>query len=115
GDLSSTATQAFRTEMRYRRASVFLVDEVYQNTQSPSQVMVYVPMDQSGLDHDFFMQKYEATLASNTIQNGNSTNPISAQSGTNIWADNAAACHDSWLRNGTFSAACGTNTTDAVL
>ena len=111
-DFSQGATAAFRTEQRWRRVAPFLVDENYQQAQTVPQIMVHVPMDVSGLDHDFFMQKYEASKYSGTISNntpaGASAWPLQASGTAAGWLNNAGSCYDSFLRNGTFSlSGCG--------
>jgi formylglycine-generating enzyme required for sulfatase activity len=59
-----------RLEPRFRRASVFPIDAAYQLAQTVPQVMVHVPLDQSGLDRDIFMQKYEGSVASGSYHGG---------------------------------------------
>jgi Fibronectin type III domain/Concanavalin A-like lectin/glucanases superfamily/Sulfatase-modifying factor enzyme 1 len=107
-DSSGVASSAFRTEQRLRRASVFLVDEAYQQSatlQSNPQIMVHIPMDVSGLDHDFFIQKYEASTVSGSAVNnspsGSATWPLQADASGN-WVSNAGACNDLLLRTGSF-------------
>ena len=122
GDYSLNATATFRTEQRWRRASAFMVDEGYQNSgalQSNPQVMVHVPMDQSGLDHDFFIYKYWASV-SGSVANGMGSYPL--QSNAGAWVNNAASCYDTLRRTGSFggnSGPCGNgtalNTTAAIL
>ncbi|MCX6128824.1 MAG: hypothetical protein NTX25_07140, partial [Proteobacteria bacterium] len=122
GDPSSTASSAFRTEQRWRRASLFLVDEAYQQlnatrlTAQPNpQIMSYVPMDVSGLDHDFFIHKYETQSYSGSISNGvtsngtsSSTWPLQGSGTNNTWSSKAGACYENFWRTGTISAAlCG--------
>ncbi|MCX6130079.1 MAG: hypothetical protein NTX25_13570 [Proteobacteria bacterium] len=114
GEASATASSGFRSEPRFRRASILLVDEAFQqyNTlQANSQVMSYVPMDQSGLDHDFFVQKYEPAIHSGTFYNNSPTGsgdwPLQAST-AGVWTSNAAACEDEFSRTGNFSlSACG--------
>ncbi|RYZ91510.1 MAG: hypothetical protein EOP04_00145 [Proteobacteria bacterium] len=67
---NSPVNAAVRLEPRFRKAGVFPVDISYQNSLTPSEVMVYVPMDTSGLDRDFFIQKYEASKHSGTVNSG---------------------------------------------
>ncbi|MBC7531259.1 MAG: SUMF1/EgtB/PvdO family nonheme iron enzyme, partial [Oligoflexus sp.] len=104
---------AFRMEPRFRRASVFLVDEYYQQNQTRPQIMVHVPMDQSGLDHDFFIQKYEASEYGGTFSNntpaGASNWPL--QGTASAWVNNAALCYDKFLASGSFDlTGCGNGT-----
>lgn len=126
GDFSSTATAAFRTEQRWRRASVFLVDEVMQQNgtlQTNSQIMVHVPMDTSGLDHDFFIHKYEASLSTGSVTNNSPTGgyyPLQAVAGSSTWVNNAASCQDLLQRTGSYDVtACGdgssVNSSNALL
>ena len=117
GDFSSTATATFRTEQRWRRAAPFLVDEARQHSatnqlQANPQTMVYVPMDSSGLDHDFFMHKYEASLYTGAASNGSpdatSAYPLQALAGGSTWTNKAGSCFDLLQRTGSFNAAaCG--------
>ncbi|MBC7531596.1 MAG: SUMF1/EgtB/PvdO family nonheme iron enzyme, partial [Oligoflexus sp.] len=107
------SASAFRLEPRLRRASVFLVDEYYQQNLTRPQIMVHVPMEKSGLDHDFFIQKYEAALYSGSIAN-NSPNGASdwpTQGSAAGWVKNAALCQDLFLQTGTFDlSGCGNGT-----
>jgi formylglycine-generating enzyme required for sulfatase activity len=115
GDFSSTATANFRTEQRWRRAAPFLVDEARQQNaplQSNPQTMVYVPMDVSGLDHDFFIHKYEASSYSGTVSNSSpdatAAYPLQAQAGGSTWVNKAGSCYEILQRTGAFNAtACG--------
>ncbi|RZA27250.1 MAG: hypothetical protein EOP10_00830 [Proteobacteria bacterium] len=105
--VSTAAT--FRLEPRYRQAGVFLVDEYYQNNLTAPQIMAYVPMDKSGADHDFFIQKYQAGsysgTISNNVQNYESTWPVRDVWGA--WSPKAAQCHDTISQTGNFSTICG--------
>ncbi len=120
GDPPVQGAPAFRTEHRYRRAGVFLIDEGHQNDMpggAPPQVMVHVPLDRSGLDHDFFIQKYEASTASGTEMDKDSAASQRPLQGLgNTWLPNAAECHDEWLMlPGVFHPICGKNITDIML
>lgn len=127
GDPATGAQVAFRQELRWRHAAVFLTDETYQTTQTPAQVMVHVPLNVSGLDHDFFMQKYEAAAADGgSIDNAaaQSNHPLAANTALDTpepgaigtWVANAAKCHDKFLQAPTaFDATCGSNTTARTL
>ncbi|MBC7532679.1 MAG: SUMF1/EgtB/PvdO family nonheme iron enzyme, partial [Oligoflexus sp.] len=107
------SASAFRMEPRLRRASVFLVDEYYQQNQTRPQIMVHVPMEKSGLDHDFFIQKYEASLYNGSVAN-NSPNGASdwpTQGTASAWVKNAAQCYDVFVQTGTFDlSGCGNGT-----
>ncbi|MBC7532682.1 MAG: SUMF1/EgtB/PvdO family nonheme iron enzyme, partial [Oligoflexus sp.] len=99
------STSGFRLEPRLRRASVFLVDEFYQQNQTRPQIMVHVPMEKSGLDHDFFIQKYEASQYGATAPVNNSPAGASdwpLQGTAAAWVKNAALCQDVFLQTGTF-------------
>jgi formylglycine-generating enzyme required for sulfatase activity len=120
GDPALAGAQSFRLEPRYRKAAVFLVDEEHQQAKAAPQIMVHVPMDKSGLDHDFFIQKYEGTLATGGVNNNatNANNPLSFDSGNGYsWLADAAKCHDKFLQTGgTIDATlCGTNSTIATV
>ncbi|MBC7531450.1 MAG: SUMF1/EgtB/PvdO family nonheme iron enzyme [Oligoflexus sp.] len=108
-----SGASAFRLEPRLRRASVFLVDEFYQQNQTRPQIMVHVPMEKSGLDHDFFLQKYEASQYGGTVAN-NSPNGASdwpTHGTATSWVKNAAQCYDLFLQTGTFDlSSCGNGT-----
>ncbi|MBC7530881.1 MAG: SUMF1/EgtB/PvdO family nonheme iron enzyme [Oligoflexus sp.] len=110
---ASTAASAFRIEPRLRRASVFLVDEFHQQNQTRPQIMVHVPMEKSGLDHDFFIQKYEASQYNGSVAN-NSPNGASdwpTQGTATSWVKNAALCQDTFFQTGTFDlTGCGNGT-----
>ncbi|RYZ60222.1 MAG: hypothetical protein EOP07_01485 [Proteobacteria bacterium] len=106
GNTSATSQFAsFRLEPRFRRAAVFLVDEAYQQSLARPEIMVHVPMDVSGLDHDFFMQKYEASQYNNTVSNAQ---PVAAASNWPLqgppgsWVTNAAVCYNKFLQTGSF-------------
>ncbi|MBC7531749.1 MAG: SUMF1/EgtB/PvdO family nonheme iron enzyme, partial [Oligoflexus sp.] len=107
------SASAFRMEPRLRRASVFLVDEYYQQNQTRPQIMVHVPMEKSGLDHDFFVQKYEPALYNGSIAN-NSPNGAASwpiQGTATAWVKNAAHCHDVFIQTGAFDfSGCGNGT-----
>jgi hypothetical protein len=112
--VSGAAT--FRLEPRLRRASVYLVDEAHQQAQTRPQIMVHVSMDKSGLDHDFFIQKYEASSHSGTTWNslpaGASDWPTQGLSGA--WSAKASQCEDGFARTATFDVtACGNGTATA--
>ncbi len=109
GSPTTEIASAFRMEPRLRKLASFLVDEPYQLTQSIQQVMAYVPMDKSGLDHDFFIQKYEASLAAGSVTNGtlSSTWPLQSD-GAGGYLSNVAKCYEDLKRTGAFSVAdCG--------
>ncbi|RYZ57248.1 MAG: hypothetical protein EOP07_10440, partial [Proteobacteria bacterium] len=101
----------FRMEPRLRRASVAAIDEGFQNSQIAQETTVLVPMDKSGLDHDFYIAKYEASLLSGTYTNGTSsatTWPFQAVDGTQTYSSKAGNCYDNFNKNFTFSNAyCG--------
>ncbi|MBC7533483.1 MAG: SUMF1/EgtB/PvdO family nonheme iron enzyme, partial [Oligoflexus sp.] len=107
------SASAFRMEPRLRRASVFLVDENHQQNLTRPQIMVHVPMEKSGLDHDFFIQKYEPSLYNGSVSNNS---PVGAfawplQGTAAAWVKNAALCHDVFLQTGTFDlTGCGNGT-----
>lgn len=99
-------TSSFRTELRFRRAAAFLVDEAYQQTQAIPQIMIHVPMNMSGLDHDFYIQKYEGSSYSGSPDNTTNVTPILdhanlplAADNSGNWMSNAARCNDFFLRN----------------
>lgn len=107
------ARAAFRTEIRLRTAAVFPVDEDYQESlESPSlpQVMSFVPMDQSGFDHDFFIQRYEATYSSaaggigrlpRSYEVSNPDDSLAKQIPIeNTWSSELADCHRASLGQG---------------
>ncbi|MBC7532804.1 MAG: SUMF1/EgtB/PvdO family nonheme iron enzyme [Oligoflexus sp.] len=108
-----TSSSAFRMEPRLRRASVFLVDEYYQQNQTRPQIMVHVAMDKSGLDHDFYIHKYESSQFNGSVAN-NSPNGASdwpAQGTATAWVKNAARCQDVFLQTGGFDlTGCGNGT-----
>ena len=83
GSLSRGASLTFRREIRWRRAGGFLLN-------SGSQEMAFIPMNQSGLDHDFFIQKYPASLGGVTL--GSDSYPIYP-----------TACYENLLRTGDLS------------
>ncbi|MCX6125147.1 MAG: SUMF1/EgtB/PvdO family nonheme iron enzyme, partial [Proteobacteria bacterium] len=116
GDKASVASAFFRTELRLRRASVMLVDEDFQQAQTNPQIMVHVPLDKSGLDHDFYIQKYEAaSTAGVTNDTGAANNPESAVGmNTNTWKNDAAVCQETFLRTMSFSASCGSFTSNST-
>ncbi|RYZ56085.1 MAG: hypothetical protein EOP07_13050, partial [Proteobacteria bacterium] len=104
---------SFRMEPRLRRASVFLEDEYHQNSRTRPQIMVRVPMDKSGQDHDYFVQKYEPSAYSGAAVNnspvGSANWPLQTSSGT--WVANAAMCYDIFNRTGQLNqTACGNGT-----
>ena len=110
GDTSASyASATFRTELRYRRAAPFLIDEGYESS-GDKQAMVYVPLDQSGLDHDFYLYKYAATPGTISGIDSNGADaylPIGADSSGN-WQNWAAACSDYQFRNKSIQTnACG--------
>ena len=109
GGFSPNSTASFRSEQRWRRASLMLVDELYQNTLASPQVMSYVPMDVSGLDHDFFIHKYETASYDGTVANnspsGASDWPLQADSSN--WVNTAAACQDKFSKTSSFPTECG--------
>ncbi|MBC7531405.1 MAG: SUMF1/EgtB/PvdO family nonheme iron enzyme, partial [Oligoflexus sp.] len=105
-----SSASAFRMEPRLRRAAVFLVDEFYQQYQTRPEIMVHVPMEKSGLDHDFFIQKYEGAIYSGSVVNNpaNGAGFWPLQGTAAAWVSNAAQCHDLFLQTGTFNlSACG--------
>lgn len=111
-----------RAEPRFRRAAVFLVDEMHQQAQTVPQILSYVPMNLSGLDHDFFIQKYEGTIASGIIVTSDtaSTWPIQADPDTGVYSNKAGWCNTLFAKTQTFSSVyCGDgtniNTTTAVI
>jgi formylglycine-generating enzyme required for sulfatase activity/fibronectin type 3 domain-containing protein len=117
GDPAVSGAATFRLEPRFRRAAVFLVDEAHQQAQTRPQIMVHVPMDQSGLDHDFFIQKYEASSYSGTVSNnspaGASDWPTQGSTGT--WSAKAGQCEDVFNRTAAFDVtACGNGTSVAA-
>ncbi|MBC7530975.1 MAG: SUMF1/EgtB/PvdO family nonheme iron enzyme, partial [Oligoflexus sp.] len=104
---------AFRMEPRLRRASVFLVDEYFQQNQTRPQIMVHVPMNQSGLDYDFYIQKYENSQYGGTVSNNTPAGAGSwpSQGTSGAWLSNAAVCHDKLLATGAFDlTGCGNGT-----
>jgi hypothetical protein len=117
GDFSTGAKATFRQEMRWRRASIGAVAETYQSGLTNPEVMVYVPLDQSGHDRDYYIQKYEAYLATGAIADQsepNSNMPLVNTSGT--WKSDLAACHEATDRDpATFPTVCGNLATTAKL
>ncbi len=114
GDFSQGAKASFRQEMRWRRASVGAVAETFQSSKTIAQVLVHVPMDISGHDHDYYIQKYESFLYDGTVNdNGASAaNPISDVAG--VWSPNLATCTESTERDSSvFPSECGTLGTSA--
>ncbi len=110
GPAAVSGAASFRLEPRLRRAGVFLVDEGYQSAQAAPQVMVHVPMDKSGLDHDFFIQKYEPYLLSGTMtaNTGNDWLWPKQHDGAGVWVSNAGRCLDTFERIGVLDpASCG--------
>ncbi len=107
GDPLSTSEPAWRVEPRLRRASVMLVDEAYQQAQTSPQIMVHVPMDKSGLDHDYYIHKYEASTATGTFANNGSEAVLRTQTPTSGWLSKAGECNELIAQNKTFAAACG--------
>ncbi|MBC7532455.1 MAG: SUMF1/EgtB/PvdO family nonheme iron enzyme, partial [Oligoflexus sp.] len=115
GNTSATSSFAsFRIEPRLRRAGVFLVDEAYQQAQTRPQIMAHVPMDISGLDHDFFIQKYEASVYGGGVSNAS---PVAAASNwplqgpSSAWVSNAGLCYHKFLLTGSFDlTGCGDGT-----
>jgi formylglycine-generating enzyme required for sulfatase activity len=110
---------SFRLEPRFRRAAVFLVDEAHQQAQTQPQIMVHVPMDKSGLDHDFFMQKYEASGYGGSVVNNSPAGPpssadfpLQATAGGSSWLGSAGKCQDLFQRTADVSdvTACGNGT-----
>jgi hypothetical protein len=114
---SVPAPPAFRTEYRFRLAGVFPVDENYQesfdgtaNTGDSPESMVYVPMDQSGLDRDFFIYRWIASLNSGSYQAFGSFNlhpNTSVYPTSTTWTSTLGQCFDTRLRTGTQS--CGSS------
>ena len=107
------ARSASRQELRYRRAAVFVVDRGHMASQSAPQQMVYVPMHQSGLDHDFFVHMYDASYVPGMTGGEDAmvgNHPLTATA-TGQWLSNGARCHDTWLRTGVITndaSLCGT-------
>ncbi len=113
GELSDTAEVAFRTEYRFRRASIFVVDDSFWNTfGGAKQYMAYVPLDKSGLDHDFYIQKYEASAhsggAGGQLTQANTPKAVDSYlnasnewvSDTGAWVPDAAKCYADVLKGG---------------
>jgi hypothetical protein len=104
------SASSFRMEPRLRRASVFLEDEYHQNSRTRPQIMVRIPMDKSGQDHDYFIQKYEPAAYSGAAVNnspvGSATWPLQTNAGA--WVANAAMCYDIFNQTGQLDpTACG--------
>jgi formylglycine-generating enzyme required for sulfatase activity len=114
GDPAVAGAASFRMEPRFRRAGVFLVDEFHQQAESVPQIMVHVPMDLSGLDHDFFIQKYKGANGGGSFVNENpagSSEWPRAADGAGVWRGYSSACYDGILRTGTFNVSnCGNGT-----
>ncbi|RYF39300.1 MAG: hypothetical protein EOO38_23495 [Cytophagaceae bacterium] len=113
GPPPNASSVPFRLEPRFRRASVFLVDEYYQQAQSQPQIMVHVPMNLSGLDHDYYIHKYETSFYSGNAYNydppGSEYWPL--QGTTADWKADAGICHDVVLRTGVIDpVGCGNGT-----
>jgi formylglycine-generating enzyme required for sulfatase activity len=112
GAAATAGAATFRQEVRFRRAAVFLVDEAHQQSKTLPQIMVHVPMDKSGLDHDFFIQKYEGALYDGSVSNnspaGASDWPLQGSNGT--WSANAAKCGEQIRQTGAFAGSCGNGT-----
>ncbi len=112
GVAATAGGSSFRIENRLRRAAVFPVTEVYQEARSVPQTMVHVPMDLSGLDHDFYIHKYEASLASGSVSldlpDESYTQPLPSW-GTD-WKEFLSKCIDILGQTGVFDAAnCASN------
>ncbi len=106
----STAYQpppSFRTEVGLRLAGVFPVDHSYQQTFDGTSAtgdnpesMIYVPMDQSGLDRDTFVARFPASKNPNsnfTTQHGDVYGNVTSAT---AWDPTLGSCHDSRLRTG---------------
>ncbi len=112
----------FRSEIRLRRAAIFLTDETYQNSHD-MEAMVRVPLDTSGLDHDFFVQKY---AASGTITGPGAGDPVLANvprgkvsQGAQYGKPTAANCYFNAQLNGNASGnaqtACGNTSVSGTM
>jgi formylglycine-generating enzyme required for sulfatase activity len=113
GNAPNADAASFRLEPRYRRASVLPIDEAYQSAQPIPQVMVHVPMNISGMDHDFFIHKYELSQFGGDYDYATHDPPRAdaypVQS-SSTWTSRAARCNDIFMRTGVLDpspAACG--------
>lgn len=88
GVLNPSSNLYFRREIRWRRAGGFLLG-VGTNE------MIFMPMHSTGLDHDYFIQKYPGNL-------------VGASLGTYTYPTSTSACSDGLLREGTLNGvSCG--------
>lgn len=101
GDPANSTATTFKLQPRFRRAAIFAIDESWQNLRGQPQTMVYVPMDLSGADHDFYIQKYEATASGSFASGG--VNPPGALASSTTWIPDAGRCHDGIRRARDFS------------
>lgn len=94
GPLSHGGTAAFRREIRWRRAGGFLLD-------AGPQQMTFVSMNDSGLDHDLFIQKFPASAV--------------GVIGTDSYPPYPSPCRESLVRTGALASTyCGTATWPSV-
>lgn len=88
GVLNPSSDFYFRREIRWRRAGGFLLG-------GGTNEMIFMPMQITGLDHDYFIQKYPGTL-------------VGASLGTYTYPPSPSTCVESLLREGTLNnGACG--------
>ncbi len=98
GDFSAGGKAAFRHEIRWRRASIGAVAEGFQLGKTIPQTMAHIPMDQSGHDHDYYIQKYEAYRHSGVFGNAENISnnpPVTSATIPGAWISDLAVCHES--------------------
>ena len=102
GDTSTQgfASSTFRTELRTAAGGAFPSGRTHENGRD-QQAMAYVPMDQSGLDHDFYIYKYQAAPnGSGAMDRPLADDAIPANNnGSGNWRNWTAACSDYYFRN----------------
>jgi hypothetical protein len=88
GVLNPSSNLFFRREIRWRRAGGFLLG-------GGANEMIFMPMHTTGLDHDYFIQKYPGTLVGATL-------------GSYAYPPSISTCVEGVLRTGTLSSlSCG--------
>jgi hypothetical protein len=71
--------------------------------------MVHVPLDKSGLNYDYYIQKYEAGAGEFTHTPDGATAEVPLQSTEASWTRKIAHCIESFRQTLTFDTACATN------
>jgi hypothetical protein len=90
GVLNPSSDLYFRREIRWRRAGGFLLG-------GGANEMIFMPMQITGLDHDYFIQKYPGAL-------------VGASLGTYTYPPSTSTCVEGLLREGTLNpVSCGTS------